>query len=199
MPWPSVLELANAFRRGALRPSAVLGGVLDALHPGATFRYVTADRARAQAAAADVRFDRGRPRGLLDGVPIALKDLIDTAGDVTTVGSAALAAIGTPAREDADVARALDAAGAVFVGKTTMTELAFSGLGLNQHAPVPVNVLDPLRVPGGSSSGSAVAVARGEVAAAVGSDTGGSVRIPALVSRDRCNSCGEGLGWRQPV
>ncbi len=179
MALPTILDLAMAYRRGRSRPSDVLEALLAVLHPGPTFRFVTATRARAQAVAADARFARGRPRGLLDGVPIALKDLIDTSGDVTTVGSAALAAIGKAASEDADVARALDAAGAVFVGKTTMTELAFSGLGLNQHAPVPVNALDPTRVPGGSSSGSAVAVARGEVSVAVGSDTGGSVRIPA--------------------
>src|SRR5690606_1690723 len=87
-----------------------------------------------------------------------------------------------PAIEDAPVAARLDAAGAVFLGRTNMTELAFSGVGLNPHFGTPPCALDDRRVPGGSSSGSAVAVAGRLAAAAVGSDTGGSVRIPAAVN-----------------
>lgn len=172
-----VVALADAYRTGRLRPSTVTERVLERADE-AIFRFLTPERARAQAARADAWFERGVIRSALQGVPIGLKDLLDTRGTPTTVGSAALAG-SAAAREDADVAAALEAAGAVFVGKTTMTELAFSGLGLNQHAPIPANALDPRRVPGGSSSGSAVGVARGLLPAAIGSDTGGSVRIPA--------------------
>jgi aspartyl-tRNA(Asn)/glutamyl-tRNA(Gln) amidotransferase subunit A len=173
-----VLELARDYRAERLRPSEATERLLDQAVPGPLFRLVTSARARSQAARADQQFRLGIDHGPLQGIPIGLKDLIDTAGEVSAVGSAALADA-PAASEDADVAASLDSAGAVFLGKTTMTELAFSGLGLNQHSPIPTNALDPRRTPGGSSSGSAVAVASGLVPAAIGSDTGGSVRIPA--------------------
>jgi aspartyl-tRNA(Asn)/glutamyl-tRNA(Gln) amidotransferase subunit A len=172
------MELAAAYRSGDRNPSEVTEAMLARLEPGAVVRLVTAERARAQAAAATARWRRGQLRGPLDGIPIVIKDLLDTLGDVTGAGSAALFEQ-PPAAQDAPVAARLDAAGAVFLGKSTMTELAFGGLGLNPHTGTPGNALDPLRVPGGSSSGSAVAVARGLAVVAVGSDTGGSVRIPA--------------------
>ena len=103
---------------------------------------------------------------------------MDTEGEVTAAGSTVLAK-NPPATRDCPAAARLDEAGAVFLGKTNMTEFAFSGLGLNPHYGTPGNALDSARVPGGSSSGSAVAVARGLAVAAIGSDTGGSVRIPA--------------------
>jgi aspartyl-tRNA(Asn)/glutamyl-tRNA(Gln) amidotransferase subunit A len=173
-----VLELAREFRTGRLLPSEVTERLLDKSVPGPLFRLVTSARARSQAARADEFFRDGVDHGPLQGVPIGLKDLIDTEGEVTMLGCAALSGA-PPASEDADVASSLDSAGGVFIGKTTMTELAFSGLGLNQHSPIPANALDRRRVPGGSSSGSAVAVASGLLPAAIGSDTGGSVRIPA--------------------
>ena len=173
-----IASLAARYREGELDPAEVAEACLADLRPGDVLRLVTAERARAQAAAASRRWRRGRLRGPLDGVPIVIKDLLDTAGDVTGAGSPALFDA-PPAAADAPVAARLDAAGAVFLGKSTMTELAFSGLGLNPHTGTPGNAVDPARVPGGSSSGSAVAVARGLAAAAVGSDTGGSVRIPA--------------------
>jgi aspartyl-tRNA(Asn)/glutamyl-tRNA(Gln) amidotransferase subunit A len=176
--WPSLTALAARYRQGELDPAEVTEAHLANLAPGDVVRLVTTERARAQAAAASRRWRRGRLRGPLDGVPIVLKDLLDTVGDVTGAGSPALFDA-PPAVADAPVAARLDAAGAVFLGKSTMTELAFSGLGLNPHTGTPGNALDPARVPGGSSSGSAVAVARGLAVAAVGSDTGGSVRIPA--------------------
>ncbi|MFO8149434.1 MAG: amidase family protein, partial [Trueperaceae bacterium] len=176
--WPSLTALAARYRQGELDPAEVTEAHLADLAPGDVVRLVTAERARTQAAAASRRWRRGRLRGPLDGVPIVLKDLLDTAGDVTGAGSPALFGA-PPAAADAPVAARLDAAGAVFLGKSTMTELAFSGLGLNPHTGTPGNAVDPARVPGGSSSGSAVAVARGLAVAAVGSDTGGSVRIPA--------------------
>jgi len=173
-----LLSLGAAYRRGRTSATKVTRALLERSEPGPILRLVTADRALAQAARADTLFARGIDLGPLQGIPIALKDLIDTQGDVTAAGSAVLAD-GPAAAEDATLVRRLDAAGAVFLGKTTMTELAFSGLGLNQHAPIPANALDPTRIPGGSSSGSAIAVASGLVSIALGSDTGGSVRIPA--------------------
>jgi aspartyl-tRNA(Asn)/glutamyl-tRNA(Gln) amidotransferase subunit A len=174
----TLMALAARYREGELDPVDVAEAHLARCQVGDVLRLLTAERARAQADAAHRRWRRGRLLGPLDGVPIVIKDLLDTAGDVTGAGSAALFA-GPPAAHDAPVVARLDAAGAVFLGKSTMTELAFSGLGMNPHTGTPGNVIDPRRVPGGSSSGSAVAVARGWAVAAVGSDTGGSVRIPA--------------------
>lgn len=170
--------LVAAYRAGDLDPVDVTEAYLERLTVGPVYRLVTRERARVQARAASRRFAAGVDAGPLDGVPVALKDLIDTAGDVTGACSPPLME-GAPAVADAPVAARLDAAGAVFLGKTTMTELAFSGLGINPHVGTPPNAVDPSRVPGGSSSGSAVAVATGLAAVAVGSDTGGSVRIPA--------------------
>jgi len=174
----SAAQLAAAYRAGRLDPVDVAEAYLERVAVGPVYRIVTAERARRQAQASSRRFAAGVDAGPLDGVPIALKDLLDTAGDVTGACSPPLMD-GAPAAEDAPVAARLDAAGAVFLGKTTMTELAFSGLGINPHVGTPPNAVDPSRVPGGSSSGSAVAVATGLAALAVGSDTGGSVRIPA--------------------
>ncbi len=174
----SLTELAAAYREGRVRPAEVVEAYLDRIEIGPVYRIVTARRARRQAGLAERLFAEGIDRGPLQGIPIALKDLMDTVGDVTAAGSAVLAE-GAPAAVDCPAAKSLDAAGAVFLGKTNMTELAFSGLGLNPHFGTPACALDPARVPGGSSSGSAVAVATGLACAAIGSDTGGSVRIPA--------------------
>ena len=174
----SVAALGRAYRAGDLKPTEVTEHYLDKLAPGAVYRTVTAERARAQARRAEGLLGRGLALGPLQGVPIALKDLIATTGEVTAAGSKILAD-SPPASEDAPVAARLDAAGAVFLGKTTMTELAFSGIGINPHFGTPGCSLDKARVPGGSSSGSAVAVADGLAPVAIGSDTGGSVRIPA--------------------
>ena len=113
------------------------------------------------------------------GIRLAVKDLIDLAGLPTTAGSAALAKTGTPADHDAPCMAGARAAGAVIVGKVNLYELAFGASGVNEYFGTPVNPLDPLRVPGGSSSGSAVAVADGDAEIAYGSDTGGSIRVPA--------------------
>lgn len=174
----SVSELASAYRTGDLRAVEVSEAYLGRLEPGPVYRLVTAERALAQAERADELFARGTDLGPLQGVPLALKDLMDTRGDVTSAG-AKVFLDNPPAAQDAPAAARLDAAGAVFLGKTNMTELAFSGLGLNPHFGTPGCALDAARVPGGSSSGSAVAVATGLAGAAIGSDTGGSVRIPA--------------------
>jgi aspartyl-tRNA(Asn)/glutamyl-tRNA(Gln) amidotransferase subunit A len=175
----TLAELAAAYRARSLSPVEVVDAYLGAIEVGPTWRVVTEGRARAQARRAERAFAAGVDLGPLQGVPLAVKDLIDMEGEVSTAGSAALLRERPPARRDAPVIARLDEAGAVMLGRTTMTELAFSGLGLNPHFGTPAGPHDPERVPGGSSSGSAVAVARGEACAGLGSDTGGSVRIPA--------------------
>ncbi len=174
----TLTELARGYREKALRPSQVLEGYLERIEPGPVYRLVTPERARRQAQEADRLFDGGIDIGPLQGVPIAVKDLVDTRDEVTAAGSRVLAKR-PPASEDSPVAARLDVAGAVFLGKTNMTELAFSGIGINPHFGTPACAADPARIPGGSSSGSGVAVATGLACAAIGSDTGGSVRIPA--------------------
>ncbi len=113
------------------------------------------------------------------GPTVAVKDLIDVAGSVTTAGCRALRARAEAARKDASCVARMRALGARIAGKTNLHELAFGVTGVNPWFGTPPNPVDPGRVPGGSSSGSAVAVARGEVDLALGTDTGGSVRIPA--------------------
>jgi aspartyl-tRNA(Asn)/glutamyl-tRNA(Gln) amidotransferase subunit A len=137
--------------------------------------------ARASAAAADARLRSGHSLGPLDGKLVSIKDLFDVAGEPTTAGSKLLRDA-VPADRDAAVVRRLRAGGAVIVGKTNMTEFAFSGVGINPHYGTPGNSRDPARIPGGSSSGAGISVARGFVDIAIGSDTGGSVRIPAALN-----------------
>ena len=137
--------------------------------------------ARAAASAADQRAEAGALLGPLDGRIVSIKDLFDVAGEATTAGSALLRDA-APAARDALVVSRLRAAGAVIIGKTNMTEFAFSGVGLNPHYGTPGNALDISRIPGGSSSGAGVSVARGMCEIAIGSDTGGSVRIPSALN-----------------
>ncbi len=146
------------------------------------FIRLYADAATRLARSLDRARKSGAEAGPLHGLPIAIKDLFDVAGEPTTAGSRVLA--GAPAASaDAAVVTRLRAAGAVLVGKTNMTEFAFSGVGINPHYGTPANPHDRAlrRIPGGSSSGAAVAVADGMAAASVGTDTGGSVRIPAAL------------------
>src|SRR5271169_4462313 len=140
---------------------------------------VYAETARAAADAADARAARGSSLGPLDGVIINIKDLFDVAGEPTRAGSKILAEEAAPANADAAVVHRLRAAGAVIVAKTNMSEFAFSGIGANPHFGTPGNPRDRARVPGGSSAGAPVAVADGMCEIAIGTDTGGSVRIPA--------------------
>jgi aspartyl-tRNA(Asn)/glutamyl-tRNA(Gln) amidotransferase subunit A len=139
------------------------------------------EAARAAADAADARARAGISLGPLDGAIISIKDLFDVAGEVTRAGSKVLAEEGKPAAADAPVVRRLRAGGAVIVAKTNMTEFAFSGVGINPHYGTPGNPADRKRIPGGSTSGGAVAVADGLCEIAIGSDTGGSTRIPGAL------------------
>jgi len=144
------------------------------------FITITAGRARQEALASRERHAEGRPLGPLDGVPIAWKDLIDVEGSPTTAASALRRDI-DPATADAPIVANATAAGMVTLGKVNLTEFAYSGIGLNPHFGTPSIPHDPEtpRAPGGSSSGSATAVSRGMAPCAIGSDTGGSVRIPS--------------------
>ena len=139
------------------------------------------EAAQAAADAADARAKAGISLGPLDGAIVTIKDLFDVAGEVTRAGSKVVAEEGKPAAEDAPVVRRLRAAGAVIVAKTNMTEFAFSGVGVNPHFGTPGNPADRKRVPGGSTAGGAVAVADGMCEIAIGSDTGGSCRMPAAL------------------
>ena len=140
---------------------------------------VYADDARKAADAADARIKSGGSRGPLDGAVITIKDLFDIKGEVTRAGSKVLPARSKPAMADAAIVTRLREAGAVIVAKTNMTEFAYSGLGANPHYGTPGNPADRKRVPGGSSSGAAVAVGDGIGEIAIGTDTGGSTRFPA--------------------
>lgn len=177
----SATDLGRGIAAGKIDPAALTDTYLAAIdaHPerDRIYTVVTHDRARAEAAAAGVRAKAGQRLGPLDGVPISWKDLFDTADVATEAGSKLLE--GRVPEADAQVVRAATAAGLVCLGKTHMSELAFSGLGLNPVAATPPNINNPKAVPGGSSSGAAASVAFGLAACGIGSDTGGSVRIPS--------------------
>jgi aspartyl-tRNA(Asn)/glutamyl-tRNA(Gln) amidotransferase subunit A len=173
--------LAAAVRSGATTAEAATRRRLDRiarLDPAlGAFVAVDPDRALAEARALDAEVRAGRVRGPLHGVPVAYKDLCVVAGLPTRCGTAARDYF--PGGGESDVVGRLRAAGAVTLGKVTMTELAMGTFGENRAQGTPRNPWDAARVPGGSSSGSAVAVAAGLAPLAVGSDTGGSIRIPA--------------------
>lgn len=178
---PPAARLGREIAAGRVDPVALCESCLDAVagHPAGAAIYARTmpARARAQAEAAAARAREGAPRGPLDGVPISWKDSFDVAGVGCEAGSHLLAGR-VPAITSALVSAA-DAAGLVGLGKTHMSELAFSGLGYNPKTATPPSRYFPGAVPGGSSSGAAASVAQGLAAAAVGSDTGGSVRVPA--------------------
>ena len=179
----SATEIGRALAAGQADAVALTEhylGRIEATRDSNTFISVTADRARAEAAASARRLSEGRPLSALDGVPIAWKDLFDVAGTRTTAASD-LYRDSAVKQADAPIVANAAAAGMVCLGKLNMTEFAYSGLGLNPHFGTPLNPNDPdtPRSPGGSSSGSGASVAAGLTPVAIGTDTGGSVRIPA--------------------
>jgi aspartyl-tRNA(Asn)/glutamyl-tRNA(Gln) amidotransferase subunit A len=179
----SAAEIGRLIAAGSLDPVEVAEFFLDRIErdrKNPSFILVTRKRALEEAAASRKRYREGRAASLLDGVPIAWKDLVDMAGARTTAGSV-LYAESPPKESDAPIVAKLTAAGMVALGKTNLSEFAFSALGLNPHFGTPRNPRDPVtpRVAGGSSSGAAVAVAGGLAPCAIGSDTGGSIRAPA--------------------
>ncbi|MCV9962048.1 amidase [Pararhizobium sp. BT-229] len=182
----SVAGLSVLLQSGALDPVAFTKDTLERIagYPDqAIFTGLLEERALAEAKASAERIRSGRSLGLLDGIPVAWKDLFDTQGSVTTAGSVVLAD-NAPAKVDADVVKALASAGMISIGRTNLSEFAFSGLGINPHYGTAHNPAsrDVPRIPGGSSAGSGVAVASGLVPVAIGTDTGGSIRIPAALN-----------------
>jgi aspartyl-tRNA(Asn)/glutamyl-tRNA(Gln) amidotransferase subunit A len=179
--WMTASDLGRGIGAGEIDPVALTQVYLDAIDGhelrDRIYARVTHDRALAEAGAAAKRAATGQRRSLLDGVPISWKDLFDTAGIGTEAGSKLLE--GRVPDRDAVVLEAATAAGLICLGKTHMSELAFSGLGYNPSTATPPCVNDADAVPGGSSSGAATSVAFGLAAAGIGTDTGGSVRIPA--------------------
>lgn len=175
----SIPEIAALYRSGTLSPLELTRFTLERierLNPGLNaFITVTAEKALEQAARAETELRSGTDRGWLHGVPIALKDLVDTAGIRTTCGSRILR--DNLPEHDAEITTKLEAAGAVLVGKTNLLEFAY-GIVHPDYGQTN-NPFDPSRTAGGSSGGSAAAVAAGLCFAAVGTDTGGSIRIPA--------------------
>lgn len=179
--WMKAADLGRGIETGEIDPVALTERYLREMetHPltGRIYARTTPERAMAEATEAARRATLGLRRSPLDGVPISWKDLFDSAGTATEAGSALLE--GRVPDADARVLRNATAAGLVCLGKTHMSELAFSGLGLNPITQSPPCVNDEDAVAGGSSSGAAASVAHGIAAAGIGSDTGGSVRIPA--------------------
>ena len=180
----TITSLAARFRSGSLSPFAVTEQFLDrigALDGGLhAFLEVTRDRALAEARAAELALRGGLDLGPLHGIPYAAKDLFDVKGVPTTVGTRLLAT--NVASEDCAAVRRLAASGMVLLGKTHTVQFAFGGVGINHDQGTPRNPWHPTaHVPGGSSSGSGVAVAAGLAPVALGTDTGGSVRIPAAL------------------
>ena len=177
----SMADLGRGIAAGEIDPIDLTEKYLSAIkaHPFGTRIYarLTEERARAEAKAASERAKAGLRRGLLDGVPVSWKDLFDTAGTATEAGSALLK--DRVPDSDAWVLQNATKAGLVCLGKTHMSELAFSGLGLNPVTETPPCVNDHASVAGGSSSGAAASVAFALAPCGIGSDTGGSVRIPA--------------------
>jgi aspartyl-tRNA(Asn)/glutamyl-tRNA(Gln) amidotransferase subunit A len=177
----TIVEAAQALRKrnvsSAELTEAALGRIAADNPKLNAFLTVLADSARAQAEAADAELARGMDRGPLHGIPIAVKDVFETRGVRTTCGSV-LFKDNVPVR-DAAVVERLAAAGVVLVGKTGMHELAYGITSNNPHFGTIRNPRDPDRIPGGSSGGSGAAVAANMVFMAMGSDTGGSIRIPA--------------------
>jgi aspartyl-tRNA(Asn)/glutamyl-tRNA(Gln) amidotransferase subunit A len=178
MPRHDLHSTRERLRQGLGSAGDELGAAKAAAHSGACTHVFL--KTRFEGAADEAR--RAAPEAPLAGLPISIKDLFDFAGDVTTAGSVALVDA-APASVDAPSVARLRAAGGVVVGRTNMSEFAFSGVGINPHYGTPPNPCDTgtPRIPGGSSSGAAVSVATGASFIGLGSDTGGSIRIPAAL------------------
>lgn len=177
-------DFAKAYREGKTTPEEVAQKVLDAIaasdaHNPALRAFIAVNREDVlkQARESTQRYKARRPLGIFDGVPVAVKDEMDMLPYPTTVGTAFLGK--APAKEDATVVARLRSAGALLVGKTNMHEIGINVTGLNPHHGTTRNPYNPAHYTGGSSSGSATAVAAGLVPTAIGADGGGSIRIPA--------------------
>ena len=183
---PTLADLARSFDQGSRSRDIIEQCLARIAAPEGegrrTFLKVHAEQARAAADFHDTMRRNGAAASPFAGIPVSIKDLFDIAGDTTTAGSMALRDA-PPAKRDAPAVSRLRDAGFIPIGRTNMTEFAFSGLGINPHYGTPANAYDRknARIPGGSSSGAAVSVTDGMAAAALGTDTGGSCRIPAAL------------------
>jgi aspartyl-tRNA(Asn)/glutamyl-tRNA(Gln) amidotransferase subunit A len=175
-------ELASGRTSSRELTELALQAALNSSEAASTFIAVHAATARATADAIDLLRAARTPLPPLAGIPVSIKDLFDEAGQVTRAGSR-VRNDAQPAAQDSVVVERLRRAGAVIIGRTNMTEFAYSGLGLNPHYGTPRNPWDREtgRIPGGSSSGAAISLTEGAAAAAIGTDTGGSVRIPSAL------------------
>jgi aspartyl-tRNA(Asn)/glutamyl-tRNA(Gln) amidotransferase subunit A len=177
-------EAARKFRAGELTPSALTEALLARIageNPRLNAFYeIFADSARAEADRATRELRSGQDRGPLHGIPVGIKDLFDVAGSVTTAG-AHPGFRPPPTTEDCDVVARLRSGGAVLLGKTALHEWALGLSTNNEHFGPTRNPWDPSRIPGGSSGGSAAALAAGLTPLALGTDTGGSIRVPAAL------------------
>ncbi|MDJ0684963.1 MAG: amidase [Alphaproteobacteria bacterium] len=173
-------DLASGRTTSRVLLETCLANIFENGEGARAFRYVDPVKARAMADAMDALRAAGAPLSPFAGLPLSIKDLYDVHGEVTAAGSKALAEAPPAARDAPTIAR-MRQVGYVFVGRTNMVEFAYSGLGLNPHFGTPRSPWDRQtgRAPGGSSSGSAVSVADGMAAVTLGTDTGGSCRIPA--------------------
>lgn len=183
----SLLQLARYLEDGATTSQGLVESCLHRINEpqgegSRVFRSISATAALATARSIDRLRATGRAPSPFAGIPISVKDLFDVAGETTLAGSTVLRD-NAPASTDCTAVARLRAAGFVLLGRTNMTEFAYSGLGLNPHYGTPRNPYDRARgrIPGGSSSGAAVSVADGMAAAGLGTDTGGSCRIPAAL------------------
>ncbi len=183
----SIQAAREAFAAGRLSSRALVEESLERIHDPAgegkfAFTRIYAEQARRAAKLADHCKETNLKLPSVAGIPVSIKDLFDVRGEVTLAGSV-LRRSASPAQADAVAVMRLRAAGAVILGRTNMTEFAYSGVGLNPHYGTPANPYDRAarRIPGGSSSGAAVSVSDGMVLAALASDTGGSIRIPAAL------------------
>ena len=181
----TIAELIGALESGAVTGLALADDCLERIvdptgEGGRAFLAVDPDRVRVEARTIDDARRVGRVLSPLAGIPVSIKALFDVEGMITTAGSTVLRDA-LPVRVDAEAVRRLRSAGLIIMGHTNMTEFAYSGLGLNPHYGTPLNPFDRERgrIPGGSSSGAAVSVTDGMAAVALGTDTGGSCRIPA--------------------
>ncbi|MGY2228921.1 amidase [Pseudomonas tolaasii] len=186
----TIAAFAQALAEGRTTSEALVSDALTRIEAhraagGVAYISVDAHSALQAARASDLARASGYVPSALAGLPVSIKDLFDVSGQVTAAGSRLLADA-PPASRDAVVVERLRAAGAILLGRTNMSEFAFSGLGFNPHYGTPLTPLADGRVAGGSSSGAAVSVALGMAVAGLGTDTGGSIRIPAAF----CNLTG---------
>lgn len=187
--YPSVRALHHAYKKGEITPLAYTQFLLDRIEKEdiarGTFTVILKERALKEAKHSTERWENGQPLGLFDGIPTVWKDLFDIKGEITTGGSSAYLDA-KPASQDAKSVEFYSKNGGINLGKVGLSEFAYSALGINPELGTPMNAYPSVlasssekRVPGGSSSGTAVAVSKGIVSVGIGTDTSGSIRIPA--------------------